>query len=266
MVLIRGSYKIRSLQAFLGIWACSFLNSCSLGAGSSGAGYTTTCNIPSDQNPGTISGHWTITPPIPIAVHSGDFNSTENAAITSAANTWNAFFSYSKGENAINYGGTPGDATVSTTADSSQSGLCSNGITSGSAFSGNVVIYKLGSWPASYPSSAIALTSFCTTNATPYKSMYMALMEINYADFFVNGNKVPDLQSIVLHELGHVLGLNHSCEPTTTAGFPLCSESGINPDYISASMYPVFGFNSAGQGQVKQSLGTDDEERVNCLY
>jgi hypothetical protein len=94
----------------------------------------------------------------------------------------------------------------------------------------------------------------------------MAVIEINYQNFFVDGKKLPDLESIILHEFGHLMGLNHSCEAAAKTGVPSCNQSGLNPDYISASMYPVFAFSTDGTGEQKRDLGTNDESRANCLY
>jgi hypothetical protein len=283
MVLLYKSIyeQIRLLLLMILLALIALTSSCALSGGGTGQTYTKTCSIPSDQT-GTISGHWGIVP-VPLAVHSGDFSTTETAAITSAANSWNAFMTDSKTFNVFSYGGNAASPTTSTNADPATGGtLCSQGIVQGgTSFTGNVIIYKKATWPSTYPASAIALTSFCTTTATTtitntannstttspnsYPGFFMAIMEINYQDFFTT-SEVPDIQSIVLHELGHVLGLNHSCENFSETGMPLCTTSGLNPLYLSASMYPVFSFASNGAGQVKRSLNTNDEERANCLY
>jgi len=88
-------------------------------------------------------------------------------------------------------------------------------------------------------------------------------MEINYANFFSAGKPMPDLQSIVTHELGHLLGLDHSCSGTATSGMPACNQA--NTDYVNALMYPALGFNGA-QGQVSRTIRTNDQQRANCLY
>jgi hypothetical protein len=50
------------------------------------------------------------------------------------------------------------------------------------------------------------------------------------------------------------------------SGMPNCGESNLDPDYYDALMYPVFGFDANGNGQVKQALQSNDEGRMNCLY
>jgi len=238
--------------------------------GSSTAGNTivTTCSIPADQS-GTISGHWLVTP-VPIAVHENDFSSSETDAILAAVTTWNTFFQSSKQKTSKLIATTNGQISTSMEENPRVQGIFSTkGILSGDNFNGSVVIYKIASWPNSYPANAIALTTFNTvpdpTSSSSYPSMFMAIMEINYQNFF-GKNRFPDLQSIVLHELGHVLGLNHTCSAGGGSGFPNCSDPHLNPSYIAASMYPSFSFTANGMGQIKQSLGSNDESRINCLY
>jgi predicted Zn-dependent protease len=230
---------------------------------------TTDCILSPDQG-GTLSGRW-VKPAVQIAFHAGDWNSSEIQAMTTAADSWNNFFAMSMGYPAINYKNTDGTIRTSTTgltnnsqvfcSDSSQSILDSN-----SNFIGSVVIYKDGSW--SYGTDIIALTTTCrnATAATQLPRFHNAYMEVNYANFFVNGNRVPDLQSIVLHEMGHLMGINHSCETSSSAaGVPICSSS-LPGDYLHASMYPTFKFSTSGLGETRRSLNVNDEGRMNCVY
>lgn len=236
--------------------------SCALYPSSNSSAVIATCNIPSDQS-GTISGHWPVTP-IPIAFHQGDFDASEMADMSAAAETWNTFFTASQKLTVIDTGG--GNRQSSSNNPSAAGSLCATGIVPTDQFIGNVVIYKLSRWPAAYAASAIALTSFCVLPAKPYPRMYMAVIEVNYQGFFVEGAKQPNLPSIMGHEKGHLLGLDHSCSGTTKAGSPNCSDPNLNPDYSAAIMYPVFTFDDAGVGQVKKTLGVNDQSRANCLY
>jgi hypothetical protein len=217
----------------------------------------TTCQLPSDQS-GTLQGYWTLKP-VPIAFHAGDWAASEMASMTTAADTWNQFYTSSQKFQIIDYGTANSPRTSSLSKPSSP---CTESII-GTQYSAPVVIYKDASWP--YGSSTIALTRFCTntTATTTLKPMTMAYIEVNYQNFFVSGQEVPDLQSIVLHELGHLNGLGHSCEVIGSTGIPDCSTS---VPYTDAVMAPVFTFDSSGNGQQKRSLTTNDEGRANCLY
>lgn len=259
----RHDMPLTCLRSLLAPALALVLASCQLGPrGSSSTGLVKECVLPSEQSQ-TISGHWTMTP-VPVAFHSGDFSSAEMAEIARSAGTWNGFFAASQGLQPIDFGTSAGGYYTSTATRPSS--VCSQSIVSGSGFSGPVVIYKMATWP--YPSipTAIALTSSCPTPASggKFPSFFMAIMEINYQNFFVTGQKRPDLQSIVLHELGHVLGLNHSCEPSARTGVPACGDEAN--EFTQAVMAPVFGFDVSGSGEQKRILQANDQGRANCLY
>jgi hypothetical protein len=94
----------------------------------------------------------------------------------------------------------------------------------------------------------------------------MAIMELNYQNFFVAGQRQPDLRSIMVHELGHLLGLDHTCATGAKAGFPDCNQSSLSAEYFEAVMYPVIPFDSTGAGAVKRDLNRNDQGRAQCLY
>jgi hypothetical protein len=237
----------------------ALLSGCALGDG--GRSVTKACNIPTDQK-NTISGAWKTTP-IPVAFHSGAFNLEEQTVIMRAADTWNKFFASSKGIPMLDYGT---KTSPKTSGAPKPAGNCTTGILSGTQFVGAVVIYKQASWPYTNIPDAIALTSYCPIPSTPYNSFYMAYIELNYQNFFVQGRKLPDTQTILTHEFGHLIGLNHSCENATKTGVPNCSDAALPAAYIGAIMFPVFGFDSAGYGEVKTNLNQNDQGRANCLY
>lgn len=221
------------------------------------------CVLPPDQS-GTLSGKWKTTA-VPVALHEGEFAPEEAAEIATAASTWNEFFAASLNLTALDIGSKENPRTIGG-PHPTKANLCDSSIVSGSQFSGQVVIFKNPNWPSNYPKTAIAITSFCTAAVQPIPTFFNAMIEINYQFFFVEGQKIPDLQTIVLHELGHIMGLNHSCESNPVTGVPDCNSATLSPDYSAAVMYPVFGFDGAGIGQQKRELTANDQGRTNCLY
>lgn len=254
--------KTRHFGLFLVALLCT-LSGCALGLGDSAESVVKTCVLPTDQR-GTLAGKWKVTP-IPIAFHQGDFSNDEIASMTAAADTWNTFFAASQGlEKVIDYGSA---GSVKVSAQAVPSDTCTMGLLQGSTFTGQVVIYKQATWPHAGASSTMALTSFCTRSATPVPQMYMAYMEVNYQGFFRDGQKQPDLQTIIAHEFGHLMGLFHSCDKGSTAtGKPNCDSGSLPGDYKLALMFPTFGFNSDLTGEQKRSLQSNDQGRANCLY
>jgi hypothetical protein len=122
------------------------------------------------------------------------------------------------------------------------------------------MIYKNRTWGGGMGgSSVMALTSLCpvTTANSSLRMFVSAVMEVNFANYFVNGAPQPDLQSLVVHELGHMLGLDHSCTGSACASAPEA--------YRTAVMYPSLGFDGMN-GRIRRDLGTNDQQRANCLY
>ena len=218
--------------------------------------FTSECVLNDDQKT-TLKGYWSVKP-IPLAVQAVDFSPSEIGAIEAAIATWNDFFQQSKGfqlylagDNLLDVVSTGGSRLTNRT-------ICTQQAVNTRGFTRHIMIYKVSSnWP--YGSSVIGLTSTCpsrTANST-YPMYFSALMEINYQHFFGTGLPVPDLQTIILHELGHMLGLDHSCSGSG------CSEA--PDDYKEAVMYPSVGFDGT-QGHTKRTLMLNDQHRANCLY
>ena len=229
-------------------------------------GFLTACELPADQTK-SISGRWSSNP-IFISFRDGQFNTYEMGLIMDAADTWNRFYGSTSGFQILDYGSR---SYPRTTARDKPLSLCSNSLVNASGqFTGSITIYKQTTWPATYAGGAIAITSNCANTANPIDKMYIAIMEVNFQNFFISGKPVPDMTSIFVHEFGHLLGLDHSCAQTYDSSSkthpPLCSNAGLSSEYYDAVMYPVFNFNADGTGVIRRSLGANDQGRANCLY
>ena len=229
----------------------------------SSAALVQTCALPNGSQDNSLQGHWqTADLPIKVSFHSASSWSTaEIDFMLAASGAWNAFFLASKGGQIFN-AGSSGSPNYSNLSQGSPD--CSQAITSDGS-----VVYKRGVW--SKGSGIIALTSFCSRSVTgsTIPVIYNAMVEMNYQNYFTTASgKVPDLQSIMLHELGHLLGLGHSCGDLSN-GLPnvACPAAGAADELGLAStvMYPDWAFTN-GVGEQRRTLTENDQGRANCLY
>lgn len=229
----------------------------------SSAALVQTCALPNGSQDNSLQGHWqTVDLPIKVSFNSASgWNADELGFMLAASDTWNAFFLASKGGDIFN----AGSAAAPNTSNLSQgSPDCSQAITSDGS-----VVYKRGVW--SKGSGIIALTSFCSRSVadSAVPVIYNAMLEMNYQNYFTTASgKVADLQSIMLHELGHLLGLGHSCGPLSNGLTNVdCPADGAADSLSLAStvMYPDWSF-TGGVGEQRRSLTENDQGRANCLY
>ncbi|MBC7387056.1 MAG: hypothetical protein H7301_12965 [Cryobacterium sp.] len=232
--------------------------------------YSDACVLPSDQTQ-TLTGRW-YRLPVFISFRDGHFNSYELGLAMDAADNWNRFFGATQGVAVFDYGTRASPRLDQKTTSPPAGGICSEAtpdVSRPGGYRTSLTIFKRTTWI--YATSAIAITSTCTTAASPVKALTNAMMELNYQTYFTSGKPVPDLTSIFTHELGHLIGLDHSCAGSYDASSPthppVCSNSGLDSSYFSAVMYPSFAFKSDGvTGIPRKSLNGNDQGRTSCLY
>lgn len=243
------------------------------------------CVVPADQR-GTLPYQWAA-PQIPFHVVQGtgaqpdvgSFSDSELRAIRDAAQAWNSHLSVAQGVNGLGLDAGGLRVVASSAPAISPVQLCgSQTAIQGSAWraGASIAVYKRTGWPYSGATNAIAITTKCSIDGTPRKQLQNAMIEVNWDYYFVsqsargrNGvTQIPDLKSVILHEMGHLFGLEHSCEVQAGIGIPGCNSPSLPSDYFYALMYPAFGFSgtsSTRQGEVK-GIRVNDQGRANCLF
>lgn len=215
------------------------------------------CAVANGQN-NTFTGAWA-SRPVPVAVRTNNFNAAEKQRMMNAIQTWNAFFKESKGYE-LYWAGSQNFTESDRGTYLAPEDACDVQFASTTGYNDYVVISKVTSGWSNSQTTTIALTGTCPVEvgSSRFKMMVSGAMSINYQDYFKQGKPQPDLESVVLHELGHLLGLKHSCG----------QDLGVSCDPAElkeAVMFPSLSFNGI-TGEIKKSLKTNDMKRANCLY
>ncbi len=241
------------LISLLSVWSC--------GGSESTSESPLTCDVPSDQT-SSFRGKWALTP-LPLAVVISEFDSDQRLAISNAMNTWNAFAASSRGVIPLLASSVEPIQEVSGTSPSDFASVCSSPQLQGSVYSGQIFLIADSSW-SSRSASIVALTTLCPESgaASARRGLRGGQIEVNVRDFFAVGKLQPDMESVMLHEFGHLLGLDHSCS-TGASSLPLCAEA--PNDYLNAAMYPQIRFIGSNSIQ-RRELNVNDRTRMGCLY
>lgn len=214
----------------------------------------------------TLHGRWRSSADglvIPIAISKDQFSDAEIKEIFTAVGIWNRFFAKTKKNISFDFG----EENAPHLSERKRSLFdCPGSLLNEDqmSFKDAVVIYKLTKWTYTSAPSAIAMTASCKPSAhnLSVKAYNFAQIDLNYEHFFSEGKPIPDLVTNIVHELGHVVGLNHSCGGTSS-DFISCEDASLPAEYKDAVMFP---YDYSADGQLKKKLKTNDQQRVNCLY
>lgn len=123
-----------------------------------------------------------------------------------------------------------------------------------------------------YDPAALALTSLSASTSTG--AIRDADIEVNaylftWADLAANpGGGVHDLQAALTHEMGHVLGFDHTCYLDASAGIPTDQNGNPIPDCASASaaVMATTMFPGSATDTGPRTLAPDDQQAVCDSY
>lgn len=237
----------------------------------------TSCALPKDQGKGSMNGRWSSIP-VPL-VFDRDFYVTDNGeavnALRSAVLSWNTWAGL-RGLGAFQISndgaGVTAGRNIPELSDCAQASYSSS-------VTDVVGIWKIS---GSSPWHTNARPS-CGVNpdTTPGKILPFgvqgqtdwiiqsgrivgASILLNFEDYNSVGKQRVDVESLMLHELGHVLGMLHSCNGSgggsiDSTSSPACSVAPAQ--YTTAVMFPFLMVN-----QERRRLQQNDYNRINCLY
>jgi hypothetical protein len=239
-----------------------------LALASSGEG----CRLPPEQGAGSMIGSWEKLPITLVAdrgLYANDHGSGA-AALRSAVKTWNDWAA-TKGKVAF---------VIQNDLKSEKGGMLIPELTSCSqadytnAVPGAVGIWKIGrSGPSANarPTCGIRRAKLIADGVQAQTDWNVdnriirnASILLNFDYFQADGRPKVDLESLLVHELGHVLGLLHSCNSSSDDAIdgtssPACDAS--PKEFVEAAMFPYL-----RRGTVRRSIQTNDLDRVSCLY
>ena len=187
------------------------------------------------------------------------FSTAEKAAISDALSQWNRWSSDSVGREFFE------QTTASIDSDffpSESANPCDFAVPGGDGDFAIVRVTDEALWSdLSLTSANPAATLRCRQGDSLTRQVLMIRSDLVRSEQWM---------SVVLHELGHVVGLDHSCNlGAGTDDFGSCTGLDSDHPYRAAVMYPKLsvGSLSTGRGlEVKESLQENDRLRAACLY
>jgi hypothetical protein len=241
----------------------------------------TSCALPKDQGKGSLNGQWASLP-VPV-VFDRDFYVTDNGqaapALRGALQTWNVWaglrgmqaFSLKNDGTGLSAGRDIPELTDCAQASYSSSVADMVGVwkITGAGFRAN----RRASCGTNTDGSPGKILPFGVQGQTDWIIVAGRIVGssilLNFEDYNTPGKPRIDLESLLLHEMGHVLGLLHSCNGsggggTDSTSSPPCTTGGVlvaPPQYANAVMFPFLEV-----AQERRQLQQNDYNRINCLY
>lgn len=176
-------------------------------------------NSPAAYSNSLAPSKWSSTAVFPLNLKiSSDFDEDQLTAIKNSANAWSDSV-----ENKIDFFKT--------------SDLTANKTGSLSSYKDSVMgVYKLNSWPADLPSMALAVTQIygsLKNSGSSYERIDIThadvLVNYDYFTFTTSDEWGYDLETVILHELGHFLGLYHNeSSRSESVMYPTISRYNLN--------------------------------------
>lgn len=178
------------------------------------------------------------------------FSASEIAKIQSAIDTWNREGVRSTGHEIFRA------QVLAVSAQSVPSSSQDCGFPGAQGAFSIVKVNSSSTWTSlGFTSNNPGVTIRCASGSDYAEKQVVLLNTTNMAS-------MPNIfESVILHELGHAIGLDHSCDMTNSkiSGFAGCSAPGTDPSYIEAVMYPY-----VSPTNLKEDLRRNDEERATC--
>ena len=231
----------------------------------------TNCQLPPDQGRGSFQGAWADIP-VPLVIDKDFYITDEGEALSSvkgAIETWNSWARLKgmTGFRIVDDGaGTSGGREIPEVVDCNQASYSSSVTDAVGIWKISTHGFRRNARPACLaqkkilPEGVQGQTDWIVQNSR----IVGASVLLNFEGFNAPGKQLIDLESLLLHEVGHVLGLLHSCNGTTLESIdgtssPAC---GLAPaPYVNAVMFPYLDV-----ARERRDLMQNDYSRINCLY
>lgn len=228
----------------------------------------TSCRLPTEQGQGSMIGSWEKLP-ITIVADRDLYLSEKGAginALRSAIKTWNEWAAR-KGKVAF----------VLTLEEKKGLDFPSTGACTHSEIT-NSVPEAVGIWKvtregrsANRPKNCLSQRKLVANGVQAQTDWSLngskienASILLNFDDFHGPAQSPVDLESLLVHELGHVLGLLHSCNGSGHDSFDATTSIACRDapkEFTDALMFPYL-----HRGKIRRDIRQNDLDRANCLY